>query len=79
MAKRYEFWFSVEETWKASFVADSLEHAQQLLADAEEEGGGFAEILPNYWENNKGIELSVDTNSLEFAGEFDEDEDEEED
>lgn len=66
--QRYTFWFNVEEAWKASFLADSLEEAEQLLADAEEEGGGFAEILPGYWEKNKGIELSVDTNSLEYVG-----------
>ena len=76
MAKRYEFWYNVEEAWKASFVADSLEHAEQLLAKAEEEGN-FPDVLPAFWEKNKGLDTVIDMNSLEFAGEFDENEEDE--
>jgi hypothetical protein len=76
MAKRYEFWYNVEEAWKASFVADSLEHAKQLLAKAEEEGN-FPDVLPAFWEKNKSLDTVIDMNSLEFAGEFDENEEDE--
>jgi hypothetical protein len=72
MEKRYTFWFNVEEAWKASFVADSLEHATELL-EMVENGDMNTDELPKYWEKNKGLESVIDTNSLEFEGEFEED------
>ena len=72
MEKVYTFWHNVEEAWKASFVADSLEHAQELL-EMVENGDMNLVDLPKYWEKNKGLDLQIDTNSLEFEGEFEED------
>ena len=71
MAKRYEFWHNVEETWKASFVADSLEQAQELLEQAENGDINLVD-LPGYWEKNKGLSLEIDLNSLEFVREEEE-------
>lgn len=71
MEKRYTFWHNVEETWKASFVADSLEHAQELL-EMVENGDMNLVDLPKYDEKNKGLDLNIDTDSLEFVGEFEE-------
>ena len=64
--QRFEFWYNTEEAWKASFVADSLEEAEQLLEQLE---NGDIDItdLEGYWEKNKGIEFAVDTNSLEYV------------
>lgn len=70
MAKHYQFWFSVEETWTARFTADSLEEAQAMLEQAIDDGSGFAELLPNYIEKNKGLDTVVDETTLEFVGEF---------
>lgn len=61
---KYTFWHNVEEAWKSGFEADSLEHAQQLLEMVEEGEMDLAD-LPEYWEKNKGIDLAIDTNSLE--------------
>lgn len=72
MTKRYEFWYNIEETWKASFIADSLEHAQELLDAALEEDELSEETLPGYWEKNKGLSRDVDIMGLEFVGEFEE-------
>lgn len=71
MEKVYTFWHNVEEAWKASFVADSLEHAQELL-EMVENGDMNLSDLPKYTEKNKGLDLNIDTDSLEFIGEFEE-------
>jgi hypothetical protein len=65
MTKRFEFWYNVEETWKASFVADSLEHAKQLLDAAMELGDVSEDTLPGFWSKNKGLDVDYDKNSLE--------------
>ena len=71
MEKVYTFWHNVEEAWKASFVADSLEHAQELL-EMVENGDMNLVDLPKYTEKNKGLDLNIDIDSLEFIGEFEE-------
>jgi hypothetical protein len=71
MTKRYEFWHNVEEAWKASFTADSLEQAQELLEQAENGDINLVD-LPGYWEKNKGLSLEIDMNSLEFVREEEE-------
>jgi response regulator of citrate/malate metabolism len=60
----YTFWHNVEESWKSSFTADNMEHAQQLL-EAVENGDMDLADLPNYFEKNKGLDLTIDTDSLE--------------
>ena len=70
MAKHYQFWYNVEEAWKASFTANSLEEAEALLEQVEN-GDINLDELPNYYERNKGLDTSIDTASLEFLGEFD--------
>lgn len=61
---KYTFWHNIEEAWKSGFEADSLEHAQELL-EAVENGDMNLSDLPDYWERNKGIDLAIDTASLE--------------
>lgn len=65
--QRYTFWYNVEEAWKASFLADSEEHAEELLEQIE---SGELELtdLEGYWEKNKGIETVIDTTSIDFVG-----------
>ena len=63
MAK-YMFSHYVTEAWTASFDADSLEHAEELLEQANNGDINLSE-LPNYQEKNKGLDLEVDLNSLE--------------
>ncbi len=60
----YSFWHNVEESWKSSFTADSMEHARELL-QAVQDGDMELVDLPDYFEKNKGIELSIDIESLE--------------
>jgi hypothetical protein len=61
---KYTFWHNVEEAWKAGFTADSVEHAQQLLEMVEDGEMDMAD-LPDYWERNKGLDMVIDTASLE--------------
>ena len=61
---KYTFWHNVEETWKASFTADSMEHAEQLL-EAAQDGDMNLSDLPDYDERNKGLDLNIDIASLE--------------
>lgn len=70
MAKVYSFWYKVEEHWVASFEADSLEHAEQLLKDAIEDGNVSEDTLPEFASKNKGLDVFYDEDSLEFYGEF---------
>lgn len=66
MAKKtFTFWYNVEEAWKASFEADSLEHAKELLAAAVEDGDVSEDTLPGFWSKNKGLDVSYDEDSLE--------------
>lgn len=67
MKQRYIFWYNVEEAWKASFLADSDEHAEELLEQMQNGEIEFSD-LPGYWEKNKGIETDIDVNSIEFVG-----------
>jgi hypothetical protein len=61
---KYTFYHNVEETWKASFTADSMEHAIELL-EAADNGDINLSDLPDYDEKNKGLDLNVDIDSLE--------------
>jgi hypothetical protein len=78
MAKHYQFWYNVEEAWRASFTADSLEEAKALLEQVEA-GDLSLDELPNYYERNKGLDTTIDMPSLEFLGDFDVDNEEEND
>ena len=65
MSKRFEFWYDVTETWKASFEADSLEHAKELLDAAMELGDVSEDTLPGFISKNKGLDAAYDEQSLE--------------
>lgn len=68
--QRYTFWFNVEEAWKASFLADSLEDAEEMLEELQADDYESFEAFfgDGYWDKNKGIDVSIDTNSLEYVG-----------
>lgn len=63
--KTFIFWYNIEEAWKASFEADSLEHAKELLDAAIDCGDISEDTLPAFWSKNKGIDVSYDEFSLE--------------
>jgi hypothetical protein len=62
----YEFRYEVVESWKATFVAESIEHAKALLqqlADDEID----TDDLPEYSERNKGIESDYSNSVVELG------------
>lgn len=68
--KRYEFWFSVEETFKASFLANSDEDAKAMMEEIQaDDYPNFEDFFgAGYWEKPKTIDTSIDVNSLEYIG-----------
>jgi hypothetical protein len=56
----YEFWYEENNTYKAWIIADSLEHAKELI-DQVQEGEISLEDLPDFANRSKAYELLIDT------------------
>lgn len=63
--KTFTFWYNIEEAWKASFEADNLGHARELLDAAIDCGDVSEDTLPGFFSKNKGLDVSYDEFSLE--------------
>ena len=56
----YEFWYEENNTYKAWFTADTLEHAKALM-DQVQEGEISLDDLPDFENKSKAYELLIDT------------------
>lgn len=61
---QYMFSFYVKEAWTAAFEADSEEHALELLKQVQADEISLSD-LPDYVEENHGVETEIDLDSLE--------------
>lgn len=61
---KYFVRFDVVEGWKATFEADNLEHAKELLQQVSEDEISIGD-LPNFDDRNSGIEVEIYEDSLE--------------
>ncbi len=59
----YTVWYSETYTYKAWFDADSLEHAKELLGQAQEDCS--LDSLPEFGFKDKNYELDVADETLE--------------